>query len=70
VEIVDGPGAGRASGQPDECDAWDYVGFEFRDLPLGGTVTLRASAPGYRPEDRQLITQEGGGPVQFVLIPE
>jgi hypothetical protein len=70
VQIVAGPGAGRLSGQPDGCDAWDYVGFELRDLPLGAMVTLRASAPGHRSEDRQLVTPAGGGPVQFVLVPE
>ena len=70
VQIVDGPGAGRASTQPEVCDAWDYVGFELGDLPLGATVTLRASAPGYRAEERRVVTPAGGGPVQFVLVPE
>jgi hypothetical protein len=70
AEIIDGPGAGQISRQPEECDAWDYVGFEFDDLPLGDTVTLRASAPGYHPEDRQVVTRNGGAPVQFVLIPK
>jgi hypothetical protein len=67
VEIVDGPGIGLKSGQPDECGAWDYVGYEFRDLPLGATVTLRATALGYQLEDRELVVRNGGGPVQFVL---
>lgn len=70
VRIVAGPGTGRASGQPDGCDAWDYGGFSLGDLPLGATVTLRAGAPGHRSEERQLVTQAGGGPVQFVLVPE
>ena len=70
MEIVDGPGAGRTSRQPEECDAWDYVGFEFDDLPVGGTVTLHASAPGHRPEDRRVVAQNVAGPVQFVLVPE
>lgn len=67
VEIVDGPGIGLKSGQPDECDAWDYVGYEFHDLPLGATVTLRATASGYQPADRELLVRNGGEPVQFVL---
>jgi hypothetical protein len=70
VEIIDGPSAGQISQQPEECDAWDYEGFEFDDLPLGATVTLRASAPGYRPQDRKVVARNGGGPVQFVLIPK
>ena len=67
VEIVQGPGTGRKSGQPDECDAWAYVGYEFRDLPLGATVTLRATAPEYQPEDSELRVPNGGPPIQFVL---
>ena len=27
VEIVEGPGVGQKSGQPDQCDAWAYVGL-------------------------------------------
>jgi hypothetical protein len=67
VEIVDGPGIGEKSGQPDGCNAWDYVGYEFRDLPAGATVTLRATASGYQPQDRELVVPSSGEPVQFVL---
>jgi hypothetical protein len=70
VEIVGGPGAGRISRQPDGCDAWDYVGFTFDSLPVGATVTLHASARGHGSEDRQVAVQNGGYPVQFVLLPE
>jgi hypothetical protein len=69
VEIIEGPGMGRKSGQPDNCGAWDYDGFSFDDLPLGATVTLRATASGYQPEDREIVVPAGGGPVQFVLQP-
>jgi hypothetical protein len=71
VEIVEGPGTTRKSGQPDppECDPWGEVGFMFDDLPLGATVTLRATASGYQPEDREMVVPAGGGPVQFVLKP-
>jgi hypothetical protein len=68
VEIVAGPGIGRKSGQPEVCGAWDYVGYEFGDLPVGATVTLRAGAPGYRSEERELVVRNGGEPVQFVLM--
>ncbi|MGH7514649.1 MAG: hypothetical protein ACREOQ_17180 [Gemmatimonadales bacterium] len=70
VEIVDGPGVGRTSSQPAQCDAWDYVGFDIESLPMDGKVTLHASAPGYRPEDRRVVVPNGGWPVQFVLVPE
>jgi hypothetical protein len=70
VEVVDGPGVGRKSSQPGGCAAWDYVGYEFRDLQLGTTVTLRATTPGYQPQDRELVVQNGGSPVQFVLATE
>jgi hypothetical protein len=69
VEIVEGPGTGRKSGQPDDCGAWDYDGFWLNNLPLGATVTLRATAPGYQPEDRDVVVPAGGGPVQFALQP-
>jgi hypothetical protein len=67
VEIVAGPGTGRKTGQPDDCGAWDYTGFEFSDLPYRATVTLRASAPGFSPQDREVVALNDGGPVQFVL---
>jgi hypothetical protein len=68
VEIIAGPGMGRKSGQPDDCGAWDYTGFEFRDLPYGATVTLRANAPMYSPQDREVVALNGGPPVQFVFV--
>lgn len=71
VEIIDGPGAGRVSNQPDGCDAWDEPGFEFDDLPIGATLTLRAKAPGYVSEVRQVSVpdrQAGVTPTQFVLV--
>jgi hypothetical protein len=70
VEIVEGSGMGRKSPQPDNCNAWDYDGFWFNDLPLGTTVTIRATASGYEPEDRDVVVPGGGGPVQFVLQPK
>jgi hypothetical protein len=71
VEIVDGPGTGRKSAQADGCGAWDYSGgYEFRNLPMGATVTLRATAPGYEPQDRELVVQNGGPGVEFDLTPK
>jgi hypothetical protein len=69
VEIVEGPGTGLTSGQPDSRGAWDYVGYDLRNLPLGASVTLRASAQGYRSEDRVVVANNRGLPVQFVLAP-
>jgi Tol biopolymer transport system component len=69
VEIVAGPGMGRTSGQPDTCNASSEDGFVFDDLPLGATVTLRATAPRYQPEVSAIVVPAGGGPVQFVLQP-
>jgi hypothetical protein len=60
VEIVEGPGTGRKSGQPDDCEAWAYDGYEFRDLSLGATLTLRATAPGYQSQDSELLVPNGG----------
>lgn len=68
VEIVEGSGVGRKSNQSGGCTAWDYGNeYEFRDLQLGATVTLRATAPGYQSQDRELVVQNGGSPVDFVL---
>jgi len=70
ISIVDGPGAGRQSGQPDECNAWDSDGFEFRNLPLDAMVTLRANAPGYQSQERQVRVGNGGPPVVFAPAPQ
>lgn len=71
VEIVDGPGAGRRVTQSAACNAWDYVaGFEFSGLGIGKTVRLRATAAGHRPDEIVVVTQDGGAPIQFELMPE
>ena len=68
VEIVQGPGTARKSAQADGCSAWDYSGgYEFRNVPLGATVALRASAPGYGSEVRELVVQNGRSGVEFDL---
>jgi hypothetical protein len=70
VEIVQGPGTGRKSAQADGCSAWDYSGgYEFRNVPMGATVALRASAPGYGSQVRELVVQNGGSGVEFDLAP-
>ena len=69
VEIVAGPGMGRTSGQPDTCNASSEDGFVFVGLPLGATVTLRATAPRYQPKVSAIVVTAGGGPVQLVLQP-
>ena len=48
--MMDGPRAGDSFLQT-VCGFWDYgedLGYSFNDLPIGITVTLRASAIGYR----------------------
>ena len=68
VEIIAGPGTGRKATQEIECTAWDYAaGYEFRDLPMGVVLTLRATRNGYRPQERDLVTGNGGPPFQFSL---
>jgi hypothetical protein len=70
VEIVEGPSVGRKSGQPDNCSIWGEEGFWFDGLPVGATVTLRATASGYQPEDSAVGVPNGGRPVQFFLQPD
>jgi hypothetical protein len=71
VDIVAGPGAGRTATQTSECDAWSYVvGYEFKDLPMAAKIKLRASLAGYRSQERELVTQNGGLPIQFSLTKE
>jgi hypothetical protein len=72
VEIVAGPGMGRMSSQPDPpaCDPWSEEGFQFDELPLGGTVTLRATALGYQPKDSVVVVSNDGIAVVFILSPD
>jgi hypothetical protein len=71
VEIVAGPGTGRSATQTAVCDAWsEVVGFEFNNLPMNVKIKLRATLPGYRTADQELLTRNGGYPIQFNLTKE
>ena len=48
VEVLDGSRAGEAVVQKD-CPYGDAYGYSLNDLPLNEQVTIRASAPGYKP---------------------
>ena len=66
VEIVEGPDVGKKVVQAEPCSIWDYGdgGFQFRDVPLGVPVRLRAMKEGYRAEERQVTA---GNRVEIVL---
>jgi hypothetical protein len=55
VQVV----AGQAVGEPiaqKPCSVWDYAGgVEIHNLISGVPVTLRASAPGYAPEEKTVV---------------
>ncbi len=62
VEVVRGQGRGRRVKQETPCGYWDYGGgFTLTDLTPGVEMTLRASAPGYRPEQQSVTPGELGG---------
>ena len=69
VEVVEGAKAGSQSLQK-ECDFDSGIGYQFRDLIIGERVTLRASKPGYRSQDRQIVPSTGGPPFSFDLPKE
>jgi hypothetical protein len=50
VEMIDGPQAGAVFVQT-VCGFWDYgedLGYSFHKLPVGASITLRATAAGYK----------------------
>ena len=71
VEIIAGPGTGQKGVQTEPCDAWSYVaGYAFHNLPVGATVTLRATRQGYVPQERETVARTTQLPFQFELSPE
>ena len=53
MELIDGLGVGPAFVQT-VCGFWDYgddIGFSFHNLPVGVTMTVRATAAGYKPAE-------------------
>jgi hypothetical protein len=68
VQIQIGPGAGRSFRQDQPCDAWSYGdGFEFKSLPPGAQLKLRATADGWKSQDVDIVVGNGGPPVTFAL---
>jgi hypothetical protein len=70
VYVVSGPAAGRTFVQDSDCTAWAYSGgVMFKGLPVGETMTLRASAPGYSSLTKTAVAVSSGQAVEFVLDP-
>lgn len=67
IEVVGGQSLGQTRIQADPCSAWDYGGgVMFEDLRSGEEMILRASAPGYSPQDVTVVPRIG--PLQAFLI--
>jgi len=70
VYVVSGPYAGQTFEQDSECDAWSYSGgVFFSNLPVGETMTLRASAAGYASMEKTAVAATSGQAVEFDLTP-
>ena len=60
VQIVRGPAVGQIITQTGPCDAWWYDdGIFFKGLTPGLEITLRASAPGYAPQEKTIVPSPG-----------
>ena len=71
VEIVAGTHTGQKVVQQEVCSVWeDSVGFEFRDLPVGATITLRATKEGYQPRELATAAVTSGQGLDIVLVKE
>ena len=70
VEIVAGPNAGQKVVQKESCSAWDEGGFEFKDLPLGVTIRLRATKEGYQPKEVETMAVTHGSALNIWLVQE
>ena len=67
VEMIDGPQAGTSFVQT-VCGFWDYgddLGYSFHNLPLGITVTIRATAEGYKSSE---ISAFATNPYQYTTM--
>jgi hypothetical protein len=71
--MVDGPQAGAVFVQT-VCGFWDYgedLGYSFHGLPFGVTVTLRATADGYKTaETRGVATNPYQYTTMLTLVKE
>jgi hypothetical protein len=67
AEMIDGPQAGAVFVQT-VCGFWDYgedLGYSFHGLPFGATVTLRASADGYKTAETRGVATD---PYQYTTM--
>ena len=69
VEVVGGQGVGQIGTQRTPCAVWDYDGgISFWGLAPGVELTLRASAPGYTPQEKTVTPTSGGGMVTVIEL--
>ena len=60
VEVVKGQALGQSLTQDEPCDAWGYGGgVMFTHLKPGVEMVLRASAPGFVPEEKTIYPSAG-----------
>ena len=69
VEILSGPSTGKVIVQRD-CPFGDAYGYWFDGLPLGEPVTVRASAQGYKSQEKRLVAVQQVPQMNFVLQSE
>jgi hypothetical protein len=61
IEVVRGQAQGQRVTQQTPCSVWDDGnGFVFKDLTPGVAMTLRASAPGWKAEEKTFVAGEQG----------
>ena len=70
VEVVQGQRAQTRIDQDPACDAWSFPTVYFNNLTAGEEMVVRASAPGYRSEDKKAVPVRGREVlVSFLLTP-
>jgi hypothetical protein len=67
VQVVAGQAVGESRIQDQPCDVWDPGGVSFTHLQPRVALTLRASAPGYLPQEKIAHPAAGGAPLIIVL---
>jgi hypothetical protein len=67
AELMSGPAFDETS-RPDVCDVWWVYGAFFRNLTAGIPLTVRASAPGYLPEEMAVLPTLDPEPVRALVI--
>ena len=59
IQVIAGQAAGQIATQSERCDAWSDGGVIFKDLTPGVEMTLRASVPGYVPQEKTVVPTIG-----------